>query len=63
MAHFGEREVFGQCGKSAPMNGPLPFAQLAAVRPGKLLFALGDAVCVPVIEWLAQYCLMPLLRQ
>ena len=26
------------------------------------MFALGDAVCVPVIEWLANHCLVPLLQ-
>jgi DNA (cytosine-5)-methyltransferase 1 len=34
-----------------------------AVTPSQAMFALGDAVCVPVIEWLANHCLMPLLRQ
>ncbi len=32
-----------------------------SVTPSQAMFALGDAVCVPVIEWLAKYCLMPLL--
>ncbi len=34
-----------------------------SVTPSQAMFALGDAVCVPVIEWLAIHCLMPLLRQ
>lgn len=34
-----------------------------SVTPSQAMFALGDAVCVPVIEWLATFCLMPLLRQ
>ena len=34
-----------------------------SVTPSQAMFALGDAVCVPVIEWLAKHCLMPLLRQ
>ena len=34
-----------------------------SVTPSQAMFALGDAVCVPVIEWLAKNCLMPLLRQ
>lgn len=34
-----------------------------SVTPSQAMFALGDAVCVPVIEWLANRCLMPLLRQ
>ena len=34
-----------------------------SVTPSQAMFALGDAVCVPVIEWLAKYCLMPLLTR
>ena len=34
-----------------------------SVTPSQAMFALGDAVCVPVIEWLAKHCLMPLTRQ
>ncbi|MCY4465285.1 MAG: DNA (cytosine-5-)-methyltransferase [Chloroflexi bacterium] len=34
-----------------------------SVTPSQAMFALGDAVCVPVIEWLAKNCLMPLLSQ
>jgi DNA (cytosine-5)-methyltransferase 1 len=34
-----------------------------SVTPSQAMFALGDAVCVPVIEWLAKNCLMPLLCQ
>ena len=34
-----------------------------SVTPSQAMFALGDAVCVPVIEWLAANCLMPLLSQ
>ena len=34
-----------------------------SVTPSQAMFALGDAVCVPVIEWLGLYCLWPLLRQ
>ncbi|MDE2774858.1 MAG: DNA (cytosine-5-)-methyltransferase [Chloroflexota bacterium] len=34
-----------------------------SVTPSQAMFALGDAVCVPVIEWLAKHCLLPLLRQ
>ena len=33
-----------------------------SVSPQQAMFALGDAVCVPVIEWLARNCLSPLLR-
>lgn len=32
-----------------------------SVTPSQAMFALGDAVCVPVIEWLAKHCLQPLL--
>lgn len=34
-----------------------------SVTPSQAMFALGDAVCVPVIEWLAKHCLMPLLTR
>ena len=34
-----------------------------SVTPSQAMFALGDAVCVPVIEWLAKHCLQPLLGQ
>lgn len=34
-----------------------------SVTPGQAMFALGDAVCVPVIEWLAKHCLLPILSQ
>ena len=33
------------------------------VTPQQAMFALGDAVCVPVVEWLARTCLVPLMRQ
>ena len=32
-----------------------------SVTPSQAMFALGDAVCVPVIEWLGKSCLMPLM--
>ena len=32
------------------------------VTPYQAMFALGDAVCVPVIEWLAANCLKPMLN-
>lgn len=32
-----------------------------SVSPHQAMFALGDAVCVPVIEWVARHCLLPLL--
>lgn len=34
-----------------------------AVTPSQAMFALGDAVCVPVIEWLGTHCLLPMMRQ
>ena len=33
-----------------------------AVTPYQAMFALGDAVCVPVIKWLAVNCLKPILN-
>ena len=32
-------------------------------RPNQALFGFGDAVCVPAIEWLAQYYLNPLVTE
>lgn len=32
-----------------------------SVSPAQAMFALGDAVCVPVIDWLGRNCLRPLL--
>ena len=32
-----------------------------SLSPNKAMFALGDAVCVPVIEWVARRCLLPLI--
>ncbi|MEX0762639.1 MAG: DNA (cytosine-5-)-methyltransferase [Dehalococcoidia bacterium] len=37
--------------------------ELDSVSENKALFALGDAVCVPVIGWIAENCLMPLVEQ
>ena len=35
--------------------------QYDAVTPQQAMFALGDAVCVPAVEWLGRTCLVPLL--
>ncbi len=32
-----------------------------AVSSHQAMFALGDAVCVPVIEWVGRHCLLPLM--
>ena len=32
-----------------------------SVSPHQAMFALGDAVCVPVIEWVGRHCLLPLM--
>ena len=34
-----------------------------SVSAAQAMFALGDAVCVPVIDWLGRKCLRPLLQQ
>jgi DNA (cytosine-5)-methyltransferase 1 len=34
-----------------------------AVTPVQAMFALGDAVCVPVVRWLAQNCLLPTMQR
>lgn len=39
-----------------------PRLNLTGVTENQAIFALGDAVCVPVISWLAENCLGPLLR-
>ena len=31
-----------------------------SVTPQQAIFALGDAVCVPVVEWIGEHCLTPL---
>lgn len=36
--------------------------QLDGVRRNQALFGFGDAVCVPVVAWLAEHYLMPLVR-
>jgi DNA (cytosine-5)-methyltransferase 1 len=36
--------------------------QLAGIRRNQALFGFGDAVCVPVVDWLAGRYLMPLVR-
>ena len=33
-----------------------------SVTPQQAMFALGDGVCVPVVEWLGRTCLLPLMR-
>lgn len=37
--------------------------QYDAVTPQQAMFALGDAVCVPAVEWLGRVCLLPLLAR
>jgi DNA (cytosine-5)-methyltransferase 1 len=34
---------------------------ISGVTENKALFGLGDAVCVPAVEWIAEHCLGPLL--
>jgi DNA (cytosine-5)-methyltransferase 1 len=36
--------------------------ELAGIRTNQALFGFGDAVCVPVVAWLAEHYLMPLVR-
>jgi DNA (cytosine-5)-methyltransferase 1 len=36
--------------------------RLDKLRRNQALFGFGDAVCVPVVEWLAEHYLMPLVR-
>ena len=37
--------------------------RFGAVTPQQAMFALGDAVCVPAVEWLARNCLLPLMAR
>jgi DNA (cytosine-5)-methyltransferase 1 len=39
-----------------------PNFRFTSVSENKALFGFGDAVCVPVIAWLAQNYVAPLLR-
>ncbi len=34
-----------------------------SVTPGQAMFALGDGVCVPVVKWLAEHCIRPMLQR
>jgi DNA (cytosine-5)-methyltransferase 1 len=36
--------------------------RLDGLRRNQALFGFGDAVCVPVVSWLAQHYLLPLVR-
>lgn len=36
--------------------------RLDGARSNQALFGFGDAVCVPAVTWLAEHCLMPLVR-
>ena len=38
-----------------------PDFQLGCVTPNQALFGLGDAVCVPVVNWIAEHYLTPAL--
>ncbi|HEX8078989.1 MAG TPA: DNA cytosine methyltransferase [Jatrophihabitans sp.] len=39
-----------------------PHYRLDGLRRNQALFGFGDAVCVPVVSWLAEHYLMPLVR-
>jgi len=36
---------------------------IIASPPNQALFGFGDAVCVPVIEWIAEYYLNPVVSE
>jgi DNA (cytosine-5)-methyltransferase 1 len=46
----------------ARLQGAPDDYKLGAVTENQALFALGDAVCVPVVEWIAQQYLRPLVE-
>jgi len=35
------------------------FLNYQSVSENQAMFALGDAVCVPAVEWLTRNCLLP----
>ena len=61
----------GRGGLAARWMNVLEYARLQgaddlsyeSVSEAQAMFALGDAVCVPVIEWLARNCLAPILMR
>ena len=61
----------GQGGLGARWMAVEEYAQLqgaegmrfGAVTPQQAMFALGDAVCVPAVEWLARQSLLPLMAE
>ena len=61
----------GQGGISARWMNVAEYARLqgaehlsyCAVTPQQAMFALGDAVCVPVIEWIGKNCIAPLIQR
>ena len=48
-------------GEYASLQGA-EYLSYTSVTPQQAMFALGDAVCVPVVEWLGRNCLLPLMR-
>lgn len=44
----------------ARLQGVDPDFDLRSVTQNQALFGLGDAVCVPAVEWVARHCLVPL---
>ena len=49
--------------ESARLMGANDYTLAPTLSLNDALFGLGDAVCVPVIEWISQYCLEPLYEQ
>jgi DNA (cytosine-5)-methyltransferase 1 len=47
----------------ARLQGVRPTYRLDRVTPNQALFALGDAVCVPAVTWLARERLLPVIRE
>ena len=60
---FGELRVRWMTGREyARLMGAGDYALDEKLRPNQVLFGFGDAVCVPVVGWLAENYLMPLAR-
>ena len=57
----GEVRVRWMTGREYCRLQGAPWLDLTGVSDNQARFALGDAVCVPVIRWLAKHCLKPLI--
>lgn len=59
----GQRKVRLLTARECARLQGVPDSYNIRVSLNQALFGFGDAVCVPVIEWIAQHCLLPCLDQ